>query len=401
MIAPLERRLTDELRAIVGAPGVLTSEEDLLAYGYDGTWFESRPLVVVLPETSAQVSAIHKLASRERLALTPRAMRSGLSGGAVPLAGSIVLNVMRMNRILELDEINHVIVVQPGVINAEVQRTVEARGLFYPPDPSSLKQSAIGGNVAESAGGARCLKYGVTADYVAALEIVLPAGEVIRAGGMSSGLLPTSIELMDQVTLRCVEENEPLGLPVESDALLLFALDGNYENIVDAELEQIAEISRSHGATATRVAADAAESARLWQGRRSISPSLARKRPHRLGEDISVPRSEIVAMVRAVREIARRHELLIPLFGHAGDGNLHPSILCDRRDRAEMGRVRLAAHEIFAAAVALGGTLSGEHGIGSAGYHEPRQDLSRTRRPGAPMLGLKRLTAFINPILPS
>ncbi|MGP6155973.1 MAG: FAD-binding oxidoreductase [Vulcanimicrobiaceae bacterium] len=382
MIAPLERRLTDELRAIVGAPGVLTSEEDLLAYGYDGTWFESRPLVVVLPETSAQVSAIHKLASRERLALTPRAMRSGLSGGAVPLAGSIVLNVMRMNRILELDEINHVIVVQPGVINAEVQRTVEARGLFYPPDPSSLKQSAIGGNVAESAGGARCLKYGVTADYVAALEIVLPAGEVIRAGGMSSGLLPTSIELMDQVTLRCVEENEPLGLPVESDALLLFALDGNYENIVDAELEQIAEISRSHGATATRVAADAAESARLWQGRRSISPSLARKRPHRLGEDISVPRSEIVAMVRAVREIARRHELLIPLFGHAGDGNLHPSILCDRRDRAEMGRVRLAAHEIFAAAVALGGTLSGEHGIGSAGYHEPRQDLSRTRRPG-------------------
>jgi glycolate oxidase len=423
MIAPVERRIADELRGIVGAPGVLTSEEDLLAYGYDGTWFESRPLVVVLPETTAQVSAIHRLASRERLALTPRAMGSGLSGGAVPLSGGIVLNIMRMNRIVELDEVNHVIVVQPGVINADVQRTVEARGLFYPPDPSSLKQSAIGGNVAENAGGARCLKYGVTADYVGGLEVVLPAGEVIRVGGkmvknvtgydlralftgaegtlgtiteitlrllpkprfsktataafariedaaqsviaiMSSGPLPTSIELMDQLTMRCVEEHTPVGLPVESDALLLFAVDGNYEEIVDAELERIAAISREHGATATRVASDAAESARLWQGRRSISPSLARKRPHKLGEDISIPRSEIVAMVRAVRDIARRHNLLIPLFGHAGDGNLHPNILCDRRDTEEMARVRLAAHEIFAAAVALGGTLSGEHGIG-------------------------------------
>ena len=412
-----------ELRAIAGDAHVLTAEEDLLAYGFDGTWYESRPLAVVLPISTSEVSAIHRLATRERLAITPRAMGSGLSGGAVPLGGSIVLGVMRMNRIVEIDQVNSVAIVEPGVVNADLQRAVEACGLFYPPDPSSLKQSAIGGNVAENAGGARCLKYGVTGDYVMALEIVLPNGDVLRTGGkmlknvtgynlralftgaegtlgtitqitlrlipkprftktataafagiedaaatvtaiMASGLLPTSIELMDQLTMRCVEENAPSGLPVDAEAMLLFAVDGNHETILDEDLAAIAAIAREHGATATRVAADENESAALWNARRSISPALARKRAHKLGEDISVPRSAIVAMVRAVREIAERHRLLIPLFGHAGDGNLHPNILCDRRDPEEMTRVRQAAREIFEAAVALGGTLSGEHGIG-------------------------------------
>lgn len=422
-VTVIEPRLVREFEDVVGAAHVLRAEADLLAYGYDGTWFESRPLCVVLPANAREVAAIHRIASRERLALTPRAMGSGLSGGAVPLGGSIVLCVMRMNRILEIDEINAVAVVQPGVVTADLQRAVEARGLFYPPDPSSLKQSALGGNVAENAGGARCLKYGVTADYVMALEVVLPAGEIVRTGGKmvknvtgydlralftgaegtlgtiteitlrllpkpafaktataafdrledaaaavvaiaSAGLVPTSIELMDRLTMRCVEENAPVGLPVDSDALLLFAVDGNYEAIVDAELRRIADIARQSGANSTRVAADAAESARLWDARRAISPSLARKSPHKLGEDISVPRSELVAMVRAIRAIAARHDLLIPVFGHAGDGNLHPNILCDRRDRRMMLRVRAAAGEIFEAAVGLGGTLSGEHGIG-------------------------------------
>ena len=415
--------LREELAGIVGAANLLTSDVDLLAYGYDGTWYDSAPLCVVLPETAVQVAAIHRLATRERLALTPRAMGSGLSGGSVPLRGGIVLNIMRMNRIIEIDGANSVAVVQPGVITADLQRTVEARGLFYPPDPSSLKQSAVGGNVAENAGGARCLKYGVTADYVAALEVVLPGGEIIRTGGkmvknvtgynlralftgaegtlgtiteitlrllplpkfaktataafgriedaasaviaiLGAGILPTSIELLDRLTMQCVEEYHPAGLPVDSEALLLFAVDGNYEENVDGELGRIAEIARECGAGATRVAADAKESARLWEARRAISPSLARKRPNKLGEDISVPRSELVAMVRAVREIAARHDLMIPLFGHAGDGNLHPNILCDRRDPGEMARVRSAAREIFETAVALGGTLSGEHGIG-------------------------------------
>ena len=162
---------------------MLLAEADLLAYGYDGTWYDSTPRCVVLPADTAEVSAIHRLATRERLALTPRAMGSGLSGGSVPLGGSIVLGIMRLNRILEIDEVNAVAIVQPGVVTADLQRAVEAKGLFYPPDPSSLKQSAIGGNVAENAGGPRCPKYGVTADYVMALEVVLPGGEIVRTGG--------------------------------------------------------------------------------------------------------------------------------------------------------------------------------------------------------------------------
>jgi glycolate oxidase len=415
--------LTEELKALVGEHNLLTSEEDLLAYGYDGTWYQNKPLLVVLPDTAEQTAAVHRLANRERLAITPRAMGSGLSGGSVPLTGGIVLNTMRMNRIMEIDEVNAVAVVQPGVITADLQRAVEARGLFYPPDPSSLKQSAIGGNVAENAGGARCLKYGVTRDYVAALQVVLPQGNIIRTGGkmvknvtgydlrslftgaegtlgtiteitlrllpkpryeatataafariedaaaavtaiMSSGIIPTSVELLDNITMRCVEEFSAVGLPIESDAMLLFAVDGNHERAMLAELEHIVSITRDHHASNVRVAQDAKESTALWAARRMISPALARRRPHKLGEDISIPRSQIVAMLQRVREIAQRHNLLIPVFGHAGDGNLHPNILCDRRDLHEMARVRMAAREIFEAAVTLGGTLSGEHGIG-------------------------------------
>jgi len=412
-----------ELQAIAGRENVLLSDEDLIAYGFDGTWYASRPLAVVLPGTAEEVSAIHRLATRERLALTPRAMGSGLSGGSVPLAGSLVLGIARMNRILEIDEINQVAIVEPGVITADLQREVEALGLFYPPDPSSLKQSAIGGNVAENAGGARCLKYGVTGDYVMALQVVLPGGEIIRTGGkmvknvtgynlralftgaegtlgtitevtlrllrkpaisrtatatfgaledaartinaiVASGLTPASIELMDQLTMRCVEAATGAGLPVDSDAMLLFAVDGNHESIVVAELASIAELARANGASDVRIAGNDDESQRLWNARRAISPALARLRPHKLGEDISIPRSELVPVLRRLREIGKRHDLLLPIFGHAGDGNLHPNILCDRSDPDEMARVRIAAREIFETAVAAGGTLSGEHGIG-------------------------------------
>ncbi len=418
-----QAEIVEELRAVAGAEHVLTAEEDLLAYGYDGTWYESRPLAVVLPGSTAEVASIHRLCTRERIAITPRAMGSGLSGGAVPLQNSLVLGVMRMNRILEIDEVNRVAVVQAGVINADLQRDVEARGLFYPPDPSSLKQSAIGGNVSENAGGARCLKYGVTGDYVAALEVVLPGGEIVRTGGkmvknvtgydlrrlftgaegtlgtiteitlrllpkprfsrtataafgkledaagavtaiVAAGLGPTSIELMDAFTIRCVEDHAPSGLPLDADALLLFAVDGEDESLVECEQSAIVDLAKRCGAFRVQTASTQAESDKLWAARRAISPALARRRPHKLGEDVSVPRSAIVPMVRAVREIAERNGLLIPLFGHAGDGNLHPNILCDRRDPEEMARVLVGAREIFEAAVALGGTLSGEHGIG-------------------------------------
>jgi glycolate oxidase len=412
-----------ELAAIVGDENLLRADVDLLAYGFDGTWYDEPPLCVVRPKNTSEISAIHRLASRERVALVPRAMGSGLSGGAVPLAGNIVLSVARLNAIREIDTVNAVAVVEAGVILADLQKAVEAVGLFYPPDPSSLRQSAIGGNVAENAGGARCLKYGVTADYVAALEVVLPGGEIVRTGGkmvknvtgydlralftgaegtlgtitevtlkllhkprfartavaafatiaqagaavveiLNSGILPTSIELLDQLTISCIEDFKPSGLPRDADAVLLFAVDGNYAEIVDLELAKIAEIARACGATSTRVAADDAESAKLWDARRAISPALARVKPNKLGEDISIPRSALVETILAIREIAERNDVIVPLFGHAGDGNLHPNILCDRRDAAEMTRVAKAAREIFEVAVACGGTLSGEHGIG-------------------------------------
>lgn len=416
--------LAAQLRAIVpGDRTVLTSEEDLIAYGYDAAWFDALALVVVRPETVEQIAQIHRLAHRERIAITPRAMGSSLSGGAIPSAGAIVLSIMRLNRILEIDAVNRVAVVQAGVITADLQRAVENQGLFYPPDPSSLRQSAIGGNIAENAGGARCLKYGVTGDYVTALQVVLADGTVLRTGGktvknvtgydlralftgaegtlgtvteatlrllpkpkytrtalasfdsieraaasvaavMASGVVPTAIELLDSLTVQCVNELQPHVFPSGCQAVLIFAVDGNYEQAVDGDLEQIAAIVRDQGAAAVDVARTAQASDRIWEARRSVSPALARRRPNKLGEDVCVPVSEIPAMIARVREIAQRYGLLIPVFGHAGDGNLHPNILCDRRDGDEIARVRMAAREIFEAAVALGGTLSGEHGIG-------------------------------------
>jgi glycolate oxidase len=415
--------LQSAMTSIVGAAHVLTKPEDVIAYGYDGTFFANTPPLVVLPGSVAEISAIHRYANEHRIAITPRAMGSGLSGGSVPLQGSIVLGVARLNAIVAIDEIDRVAVAQAGVITANLQTAVERKGLFYPPDPSSLKQSAIGGNVAENAGGSRCLKYGVTVDYVLALEVVLPDGTVIRTGGRSvknvtgynlralftgaegtlgtitevtvrllskpkyartamavfdrmddatqtvndvlaSGVLPTSIELIDDVTARCIEENTPIGLSLDAQATLLFGTDGNDERVVEEDTARIGAIATAGGAREIRIAQDAIEAEKMWSARRAISPSLARRRPNKLGEDIAVPRSAIPEMARRVRAIAAQYRLEIPLFGHVGDGNLHPNILCDRRDAEEMLRVTSAAREIFEAAVDLGGTLSGEHGIG-------------------------------------
>jgi glycolate oxidase len=450
-LADLPPQVVQALRAIVGPEHVLRDPEDLLAYGIDGTWVEREPQVVVLPNSAEEISAILQLANVERLVVTPRGSASGLSGGALPASGGIAMSLARMNRILEIDVGNAVAVVQPGVITGDLQKAVEQVGLFYPPDPSSLSVSAIGGNVAENAGGARCLKYGVTHDYVMALQVVLPTGEIIRTGGrmvknvtgynlralftgaegtlgvvtevtlrllpkpkyaltalatfprledateavthiMGTGIIPASVELMDQTTIQCVEDLLHLGLPVKAEALLLFAVDGNYEQIVRAELESIAEVCRARGAVEVRVAENAEESNRLWKARRSVSPALARRRPNKLGEDVSVPRMAVPAMVHAVREIAARHSLAIPVFGHIGDGNLHPNILCDRRDGEEMARVRLAAAEIFEAAIALGGTLSGEHGIGLLKKEFLERDLG-----AAQVAAMQRIKAALDP----
>ncbi|MDO8674041.1 MAG: FAD-linked oxidase C-terminal domain-containing protein [Dehalococcoidia bacterium] len=418
----IDSTLRRKLEAILSPARVLTDPEDLIVYSYDGTWTENRPEAVVSALTSAEVSQVLALANALKMPVVPRGAGSGLAGGSVPANGGIVLNLASMDRILVVDTANMVAVVQPGVVNARLQAEVERRGLFYPPDPASFAQSTIGGNVATSASGPRCLKYGGTKDFVLGLEVVLASGEIIRTGGkmiknvtgynltqlfvgsegtlgvitevtlrviplpkasatamavfprlddaslaveriLAAGIIPLALEMMDRGAVRCVEEYLHIGLPVDLEAVLLVEVDGE-ERVVSQQVEQVAEICSGAGATQVKRTAEAAESDRLWRARRAVGPALSRARPNKLGEDISVPRSAIPEMVRRIGLIAVRHELQIPLFGHIGDGNLHPNILCDLRDGEEMRRVKGAAEEIFAAAVELGGTLSGEHGIG-------------------------------------
>jgi len=420
---PLSLAVINELRAVVGHEHVLLSPEDLLAYSIDGTWNSHRPQVVVLPMTAKEVAQVVIIAGREGLPITPRGSSSGLSGGAIPAQGGISLALTRMRRIIEISVTDQVVVVEPGVITGDLQQAVEKQNLFYPPDPSSLSISAIGGNIAENAGGARCLKYGVTSDYVLALEVVLASGAIIRTGGrtvknvtgynlrslfvgsegtlgivteatlrllpkpryqrtavahfasveaaasattaiLAAGIIPTSIELLDRTTLTCVEAMMHIGLPTDIAAMLLFQVDGQHESAVADDITAVAQACLDSGATAVQQAANDAEAQQLWRARRAVSPSLARQRPNKLGEDIAVPRSKIAAMIHEIHEIAATYRVTIPVFGHAGDGNLHPNILCDLRDADEMQRVQSAATAIFTAAIKLGGTLSGEHGIG-------------------------------------
>ena len=415
--------IVEELRGIVGADYVLTDPADLASYAYDGTFQERRPALVVSPATTAEVVAVVKVAARERLPITARGMGSGLAGASIAGEGGLVLSLTRMNRILEIDQENMMATAQAGVITGDLQNAVAAVGLMYPPDPSSLKHSTLGGNAACGAGGPMCLKYGVTQDYVQALEVVLADGEVLRCGGKNikdvtgynlvdlfigsegtlgiiteltvklipkpaatrtakavfprmddasaavnrillSGVLPSKLEIMDGTTIECVEDYLHCGLPTDAEAILIIETDGDAVN-AQREIETAAQVCKDSGASEVQVARDAKEADELWLARRSVSGSLGRARPNKLGEDISVPRSAIPEMVRRIKEIAFRHELRIVVFGHAGDGNLHPNILFDRRDPDELRRVEEAVADIFAAAVELGGTLSGEHGVGT------------------------------------
>lgn len=414
--------LVAELGRAVHQGQVLSSPEELLVYGYDGTWLERVPDVVVAAASTADIAAVLQIARRHRVPVVPRGGGSGLAGGSVPQQGGIVLSTTLMRDIVEIDREGLTAVVQPGVINAALQAAVERVGLFYPPDPASLNQATIGGNVATSASGPRCLKYGGTKDYVIGLEVVLASGDVLRLGGRShqpgpdhhllqafvgsegtlgvisevtvrllprpaargtvmatfdrlesasqavgavlgAGIVPLALEMMDRVTLRCVESYLQSGLPVDCEAMLLIDVDGDPESVAD-QVARVAEACRQGGASIVRPARSPDDSAQLWRARRSTSSSFGRIRPNKLGEDISVPRGAIPSMVRAVQDVAEKTNLLIPLFGHIGDGNLHPNILCDLRDKDEMARVAEAARAIFAAAIEHGGTLSGEHGIG-------------------------------------
>jgi glycolate oxidase len=420
----MDKKIISELQKITGREGVLTSPEDLAVYSYDATFEEALPDVVVLPHTTDEVCQVVRLAGRERLPLVTRGMGSGLAGGSIPFHGGIVLGMARMNKILEIDQVNATAHVEAGVVTADLQAAVEKLGLFYPPDPSSIRESTIGGNIACNAGGLRCLKYGVTGDYVLGLTAVLADGRVLHTGNkcikdvvgydltalltgsegtlgiiteallrltakpgfartalvefttldeaartvntiLQAGLLPACLELMDESAVVCVEQALHMGLPLDAEAILLVEADGADSASVQREIEAITAVCKSCGARSVKLAQDEAERSRLWEARRAVTAALGRVAPNKLGEDITVPRSAIPEAIRRLKDIQRSHGLPIVIFGHAGDGNLHPNILFDKRDPDQWQKVGQIVAEEFALALELGGTLSGEHGVGS------------------------------------
>lgn len=421
MLDPL---IVAQLENVLGKEAILSMPEDLVCHSFDGTLAEHRPDIVALPTTTEQVSVVLRIAYREGIPVVPQGMGSGLAAGSVPFEGGVALSLTRMNRILEIDRANMTAAIEAGAITADLQDKVQEVGLFYPPDPGSLKHSSIGGNVACNAGGPRCLKYGVTGDYVMGLTVVLADGRIIRTGGkaiknvtgynltqlfvgsegtlgvitevlvklvsmpryvrtllaifprlddasqsvnrvLASGVVPSTLELMDETAIACIEEAMHLGLPLDKEAILILEADGNDEPAVLREIDTITQICRQGGASEIKIAQSEAEREDLWRARRGLLPSLARRAPSQLLEDVTVPRSAIPEMVRRVKEIAREQDLPIVVFGHAGDGNLHPTILFDQRDPDQWARANKAAEATFAAALELGGTLSGEHGIGT------------------------------------
>jgi glycolate oxidase len=418
----MNKEIIKELTAIVGKERASTRPEDLAIYSLDPHLEEHLPDVILYPLSTEEVSAIMKVAYREAIPVTPRGSGTNLAGQTVPMRGGIVLAMTRMNRILEIDRENRVARVEPGVINFDLQQEVEKFRLMYPPDPSSWKTATMGGTVGTNAGGPKTLKYGVTRDYLLGLTVVLANGDVLKTGGrtiknvtgydltrlicgsegtlgivteivvrlvpkpvasrtimahfprlesssdavagiIKSGIVPTALELMDRVVIQAVEADSHLGLPTDVDAILLIEVDGEPEGL-DLQVARIRDILTSNQASGIQTASSPEEAERLWTGRRAAFSVMARLRPNAMIEDATVPVSNLTAMVRKITEIAERHSLKIGVLAHAGDGNLHPIILFDHRDKDELDRVEKATEAIFREALALGGTLSGEHGIG-------------------------------------
>jgi len=413
--------VANEMVRILGKDRVLDTEEDRLAYAFDGTMLTGVPDVVVFPRCTEQVQEVLCFANREGVPVYPRGAGTGLSGGSIP-DGGIAMVMIDMDKILEIDRENLLCVVEPGVVTETLQKAAEAMGLFYPPDPGSLKACTIGGNIAENAGGPRALKYGVTGDYVLGLSVVTPDGGFVRTGGrtvknvtgfdltsllvgsegmlgvvtrailkllphpeaartalasfssvesaaeavseiISRGIIPTALELMDDVTIRCVENYVKMGLPLDAGAILLIEVDGP-RCLVDEQIVKVASACEDARATRIEVARDEDERDKLWKARRSVSAAVVQLNPTKISEDATVPRSKVAQLVRRLKQIAREYDVKMAVFGHAGDGNLHPNILANRRDPEEMKRVEEAVGALFEAALELGGTLSGEHGIG-------------------------------------
>ena len=411
---------------IVGSDHVRTDDASRIAYGTDALKRGTPADVVVLPANTRDVSEVARLCNTERVPLVPRGAGTGYTGGAVPLHGGVVLSLERMNRILEIDEANLVAVVEPNVITGDLQAAVERVGLFYPPDPASLNQSVIGGNVAECAGGPRAFKYGTTKQYVLGLEAVLPTGEAIETGGKvvknvvgydlthllvgSEGTLaiitkiilrlvpkppvqatlrasftgveaavaavsniikervvPAALELIDQESLDAVARNLNVRslAPEGTGAILLIEVDG-VPAAVDEEAIRVEQACRDAGSTEILRARDEAQRAELWRVRREISLSLKMVAPLKFNHDVVVPKGRIPELFALVDRLRQKFRLRIPLFGHAGDGNIHVNIMVDPQDAGEVARAHEAEHVLFSGVVALEGSISGEHGIGFA-----------------------------------
>ena len=416
--------LTDEFRSIVGNEWFLDTPEDLATYSYDGFLLEFRPDAVIIPENTDEISKIMRVANREKLNIIPRGAGTNITGTSVARKGGIIMAFHRMNKILEIDPGNMCAVVQPGVVNAELQKEVARYGLMYPPDPASMFVSTIGGNVALNAAGPRGVKYGTTKDYLLGLEVVLPSGEVIKTGGktfknvsgydltrlmcgsegtlgiftevtvrlvplppakatlqgifsdlddaaktvpaiIGSGIVPTTLELIDRVVLDVIRDYGGAEFSREAEALLLIEVDGE-EGLVEAQGERIEKFCRESGAIEVQRARSPEEADRVWQARRSAFGAVARLRPNCIVEDATVPVKRLPDIIRKIVELADKYRLKIGVLAHAGDGNLHPLIMTDLRDKEEMARVDKALEEMYEATIAMGGTLSGEHGIGIA-----------------------------------
>jgi len=419
--------IIEALRQIVGEGNVLADAEAMEPYTHDEVvGLRANPEVVVRVTSAEQVAEVFRLAQRERVPVTPRGAGYGLSGGAVPVLGGIVLSTEKMNRILEIDKENLMVTVEPGVITGDIHRAVEAEGLFYPPDPASLDSCSIGGNIAEGAGGPRAVKYGVTRHYVCGLEAVLPSGEIITCGGklvknvtgydlvqlligsegtlavvtkiilrllplpkvqvdllvpyddfqaaadtvsdiIAHRILPTAIEFMERDSILAVERLLQKEMPYrDAEAQLLIQLDGNRREAVDADYEVVGELCLEHGARDVLVAKDQRTRDRLWEARRLIIEALNHESPINHMEDVVVPRAELPPLLKGIKKIAARHTVRIVCFGHAGDGNVHVNVLKDDipGDRWET-LVPTVAEEMYRLALSLGGMITGEHGIGA------------------------------------
>ena len=425
MIAPMTDAFIAHLQSLLGSARVLTSQEDLIPYSFDGTAaLKQMPGAVVFPQSGKEVAECVKLAAKANIPVVTRGSGTGLSGGSVPLSGCLVICLVRMDKIIELDQQNLTLRAQCGVITKEIDDAAAAVGLFYPPDPGSMKISTIGGNVAENSGGLRGLKYGVTRDYVMGMEVVLPNGDLIFLGNkcvkdvagysmkdlfigsegtlgiitevlikllprpqarrtmlalydsmeaaaetisaiIAARIIPCTLEFLDRMTVRCVEDFAKIGLPTDVEALVLMETDG-HPTVVEDEAAKMIALAKQHGAREVKMAADEAEGARLASARRSAFSALARMKPTTILEDVTVPRSELARMVAHINAVAKKHNLLIGTFGHMGDGNLHPTFLTNERDHEEMHRVELALEEIVDETLRLGGTITGEHGVGLA-----------------------------------